>query len=278
MSLLHVGCSSLLYYPTREEHVDRAKMPLKPEDVEFVSEDGTRLHGWYFHAQPEARKNCTLLFFHGNAQNISTHFFSLYSAPIHGYDFFIFDYRGYGRSEAKQPSPEGTVADGRAALRWLKARAPERPIVVFAQSLGGAIALRSVLDLKDEIAPKAVVVDSGFSSYQAVGRAVLARSWVTWLFQPFAWIALSDRLAPEDGLWRLPPVPLLVIHGDRDPTVPFSMGERLFTKAHEPKEFWRIPGGGHTDFMWRENGRYAKAFFSYLDRVCAEPSQPTIRH
>lgn len=263
-----LGCSSLLYYPTRYEHVYRNRMPIKPEDVAFTSEDGTKLHGWYFKAKSEKPKNCSILFFHGNAQNLSTHFFALYSAPNRGYDYFIFDYRGYGHSDELAPSPETTVRDGKAALRWLKARHPERPIVVFGQSLGGAVALRTVIEMKDEIAPKAVYVDSTFSSYRAVGRNVLSKSWITWLFQPLAYLLLRDRWAPERELDRLPPIPLVVIHGDKDPTVDYSMGERLFAKASEPKEFWRIPGGQHTDFMWRDGGAHAEKFYASLDAIC----------
>lgn len=281
MGVLATGCSSFLYYPTREEHVIRSKMPLQPEDVDFVSEDGTRLHGWYFsaskvksgHAQSRFQPGCAILFFHGNAENLSTHFFTLYSAPLRGYDYFIFDYRGYGRSEGK-PSPGGTVQDGRAALRWLQARNPGRPIVVFAQSLGGAVALRSVLDLKAEAAAEGpvrlVVVDSSFASYRAVGRKVLSGSWITWLFQPLAGILLSDEFAPEKDLHNLAPVPLVVIHGDKDQTVDFSLGEKLFAAASEPKEFWRVPGGRHTSFMWEAGGEFAQRFFDRLDRECAK--------
>lgn len=268
ISLVSVtGCSSLLYYPTRVEHVVRQKMPLQPEDVYFQSNDGVRLHGWYFKSPSRQPARCVILQFHGNAQNLSTHFFSLYSAPQKGYDYFIFDYHGYGQSEGT-PSPEATVADGHAALRWLKARHPDRPIVVFGQSLGGAVALRTVLDLKNEIPVKLVVVDSTFSSYRSVARSVLAHNWFTWPLQPLGWLLMSDAQAPAKDLHKLSPTPLIVIHGDRDPTVDFTHGERIFELAKEPKEFWRIPGGLHTNFMWTDGGIYAHRFYETLDRHC----------
>lgn len=263
-ALVSAGCSSLLYYPSPHEYVDRAKMPIKPEDVYFTSEDGTPLHGWYFRAQGRERPKGAILFFHGNAQNLSTHFFTLYTAPAQGFDYFIFDYRGYGKSQGR-PTPEGTVQDGRAALRWLKRRAPaDTPVIVFGQSLGGPIALRTALDLKNEIPLRLVVVDSSFSSYRAVGRSTLAKSWVTWLFQPLAWVALSDGTAPERDLAHLAPVPLVVIHGDADKVVDIELGRRLFERARDPKQFWIIPGGGHTDFMWRDNGAWARRFYETL--------------
>ncbi len=273
IAILVSGCSSVLYFPTFHEHVDRAKMPIKPEDIQFQSEDGTSLHGWYFKSllKPEETSNCTILFFHGNAQNLSTHFFTLYSAPSQGYDYFIFDYRGYGRSEGK-PTPAGTVADGRAAIKWLHERDPKRKIVVFGQSLGGIIALKSAIDMKEKAPIQFVVVDSTFSSYKAVGRKVLSRSWITWLFQPLGWLLLGDKEAPERHLDKLPPIPLLVIHGDQDPVIDYSLGERLFERASEPKEFWRVPGGRHTDFMWSAKGEFAKKFYDRLDQACASGS------
>lgn len=262
--ILMSGCSSLLYYPTPHEHVDRAKMPIKPEDVFFQSEDGTKLHGWYFHTSRPQQAKGVILFFHGNAQNLSTHFYMLYSAPVHGYDYLIFDYRGYGKSAGK-PTPEGTVQDGRAALRWLKEHKPTLPIAIFGQSLGGAIAMRVALDMKTEVPFRLVVVDSTFSSYRAVGRAVLAKHWLTWIFQPLGWLLLSDGEAPEKDLKNLPPIPLIVIHGDRDAVVPYHLGERVFKNAAEPKQFWHVPGGQHTDFMWAEGGKFAKLFYEQLD-------------
>ena len=267
VATLLTSCSSMLYYPSKEELVYRDKMPLKPVDVYFPSEDGTKLHGWYFNSTISDTSDCTILFFHGNAQNLSTHFFNLFTAPSQGYEYLIFDYHGYGESEGK-PSPEATVQDGRAALRWLAKKKPGKPIIVFGQSLGGAVALRTVLDMKNEIPVKLVIVDSTFPSYRSAGRSVLSHSWITWLFQPLGWLLLSDKEAPEDDLGKLAPTPLVVIHGTKDQMINFALGKRLFDEASEPKEFWEIPDGRHTDFMFVDNGKYAIRFYETLDKYC----------
>jgi uncharacterized protein len=264
---LLTSCSSLLYYPSKEELVYRNRMPIKPEDVYFPSEDGAKLHAWYFHSTVADTSDYTILMFHGNAQNLTTHFFTLFTAPSQGYDYLIFDYHGYGESEGK-PSPLATVEDGRAALRWLAKKQPGKPIVVFGQSLGGAVALRTVLDMKNEVPVKLVVVDSTFASYRSAGRSVLAHSWITWLFQPLGWLLLSDKEAPEDDLGKLAPTPLIVIHGTKDQTIDFALGQKLYSEASEPKEFWEVPGGRHTDFMFVENGKYATRFYETLEKYC----------
>ena len=263
---LITGCTGLLYYPTPYEYPDRKTMAQQPEDINFPSQDETKLHAWRFKSRLKTSSKCVLLHFHGNAQNLTTHFANFYSLPSVGYDYFIFDYRGYGSSQGK-PTPEGTVLDGHAALRWIHKEYPDKDIVVIGQSLGGAIAMRTVLDLKDEVPVRLLVLDSTFSSYRSAARKVLAKNWVTWLLQPLGWLLMNDEYAPGD-LSKLSPTPLVIIHGDRDQTIDFSLGERIFNEASEPKEFWRIPGGRHTDFMWRENGKYAEQFYNKLENVC----------
>ena len=261
----------MLYYPTRHEHVDRKLMPIKPEDMTITSADGTKLHAWRFKSALKKSSPCVILQFHGNAQNLSTHFYSFYTAPSQGYDYVTFDYRGYGSSEGK-PSPKGTLEDGHAALRSVHALYPGRPIVVVGQSLGGAVALRTVADLKDEIPVRLVVVDSTFSSYRSVARRTLAHSWLTWLFQPLGWLTMSDEYAPKGRIKNLSPIPLVVIHGTKDRAVDYELGREVFVEASEPKEFWEIPDGNHIDFMYREKGMYAERFYDKLDSICEAPS------
>ena len=262
--LLLSGCSSLLYYPSREELVDRKKMPTKPIDLTFASEDGAKLHAWQFNAKGTP-SGCVVLQFHGNAQNMTSHFQSLYWLLDHGIDYLTFDYHGYGSSEG-EPSPKATVEDGHAALRKIHVLYPNKKIVVIAQSLGGDIGLRSVLDVKNEIPIAMVFADSTFASYRSVARSTLARGWLTWLFQPIGWLVMSDEYAPKSKLGEMKPIPLVVIHGTADRTVDVSMGRDVFDRASEPKEFWEIPGGVHTDAFFRPHIR--ERFLSKLDAVC----------
>jgi uncharacterized protein len=262
------ACSSLLYFPTHELHYPPNRFSLSPEEVHLQSADGTKLFAWLFrHTAPEGTKpKALLVFYHGNGENLSSHYVSLIWILKQGYDFLIFDYRGYGRSEG-EPDPQGTVQDGEAALRWARAHYPQTPIVIYGQSLGGNIALRNAIDLKDEIGLRAVAADSTFASYQEVGRKVLARNIVTWPFQWLPWLVLSDRYAPERDLGRLAPVPLLVMHAEGDETVPFSCGERLYAEASPPKDFWKIPGNGHASTFMLSGPVYQQKFLEWLEHV-----------
>ena len=177
----------------------------------------------------------------------------------------IFDYHGYGTSEG-EPSPAATIADGHAALREMRKLYPDKKIVVFAQSLGGAIGLRAVIDMKNEVPVSLVVADSTFASYRSVARSTLAHGWITWPFQPLGWLVMSDEFAPRDVLSNLAPTPLVVIHGEKDRTVSIDMGWDVYDHAAQPKEFWSIPGGTHTDSMYRP--AIAKRFIEKLDSIC----------
>lgn len=261
------GCSGLLYYPSRQLFYPPEKFGLKPEEVHFESKAGAKLFGWYFQNRAKKTPKALVVFYHGNAENISSHYLNTYWLLEHGYDLFAFDYQGYGRSEGT-PSPRGTVEDGEAALEWAVKRAPGVPIVIFAQSLGGAIGLRNAIDMKDKIPLRFVAVDSTFRSYRTVARRVMARGWLTWPFQWLGWLVMSDAVAPKGEIAKLAPVPLLVIHGDADQVVEFANGEDVFAEAAEPKEFWRVPGGQHTDVFSRQsetNWRYR--FLEKLESV-----------
>lgn len=276
LSLL-TGCSSLLYYPTHVIHFPPEKLGLAPEEVWFPSEDGTRIHGWYFSSQagkdPSVAPRGLIVFFHGNAENLSSHYASLIWVLEKGYDFLIFDYRGYGRSEGS-PSPRGTVMDGAAALGWAHYRLKDRgwkstPLVVFAQSLGGAVGMRSVIESKGRVPVRMVIVDSTFPSYREAGRKLLARSPITWLLQPLACVLLSDKFAPGERISEIAPIPLIVIHGDQDRSVDYSLGQEVYQLAAEPKEFWPVPGGRHIEALWLKGGEYRKRILERLESLQA---------
>src|SRR6202011_4801805 len=59
-------------------------------------------------------------------------------------------------------------------------------------------------------------------------------------------LVIRDPFHSDQRIARVK-APLLVLHGERDPTIPVAFGERLFALAHEPKQFVRFPDGGHND-------------------------------
>ena len=283
LSFMASGCSSLLYQPTTNTHYYPEALDLAPEEVWISGEPPGQparepLHGWYFHSpSPQG----LVVFFHGNAENITSHFQTLAFLPKNNYDYFIFDYRGFGKSkfaESRSPSPQTTLEDGIAVLKWSEARAMKSklPWVAFGQSLGGNILLRALQDSRIE--PRAAILDSTFLSYPDVAQSILARTVLLWPFQWLGPLTLSDHYAPkQESLSRLPgSYPILILHGDQDPVVPFEQGMQVYRAVREPKVFWRILNGRHTDALWAHEWRYRDRFLALLDQSCLKTMKPRV--
>jgi hypothetical protein len=264
LSLGLLGCSNVFFFPYHGHMQTPERLGLKYEDVYFNAGDGTRLHGWFLPAEGKALG--TILFLHGNAENISTHIMSVRWLPERGFNVFLLDYRGYGASTGK-PTLAGVQYDVESALKMLVARpgVDAGRIVVFGQSLGGAIAVHRVAHTAYRANIRALVVESAFSGYRRITREKLGDFWLTWPLQyPLSW-TVSDEYNPAEAVADISPIPLLIIHGDRDPIVPLHHGQRLFKLAREPKQLWIVEGGGHIQAFQRQS--YRDRFVAYLTEI-----------
>jgi hypothetical protein len=257
-----VACSNITFQPSRKFFYEPKSFGLTYSDIYLESEDGTMLHGWFFPAAKGVEEEGIIIQFHGNAENISTHFFSLAWMTRHNYNLFIFDYRGYGKSEGS-PSHAKVNDDALAALEYavnmkrdhieqLESKGEEIhdfKLVAYGQSLGGTTLLRALDDFKLKSALDAVIVESSFPSYQEIAREKLSLSFITWPFQPLAYILFSDKYAPKRTIADISPIPLLVIHGSNDFIVPYHHGEKIYNLAKDPKWLWKVEGGKHINAM-----------------------------
>jgi len=255
ISLLAWGCRegverALIYVPIRELAGTPASLGLAYQEVWFQAEDGVRLHGWLI---PGARPT-TLLWCHGNAGNISHRLDNI--REIHhrlGIGVFIFDYRGYGRSDGS-PTEAGLYRDARAAREALvrSLGVPAEQIVYFGRSLGAAVALELALAHP----PPGLILETPFLSVQAMANRTLPGSG-------FLFKTRFDSLA-KIGRFR---GALLVLHGDADEVVPYEHGRRLYEAASEPKAFYTIAGAHHNDTYFVGGSEYWEAWRKFLDRL-----------
>ena len=248
------------YRPSSRDYGRAAELGLVPEDVNFASSDGTSLHGWFL-SVPDAVG--TVVAFHGSDRNITHTVANTHWLTQHGLNVFVFDYRGYGRSEGK-PSREGMIEDSVAAIDYVANRndLDSSRIVLYGQSMGGQLALNAASRKKD-LGIRLGVSEATYARHSYHIADKLARLGPLWLVKWGAWLLTSDDYCGEAAIQELG-VPVLLIHGTADTGVSPYHSERLHIAASEPKEIWRYEGHGHLQIFktaedQRRLGGYIKA-------------------
>ena len=252
LALVFVFQSHLVFYPGmgREVLLSPQSYGLRYETVELRTADGETLQAWWV---PAENARGVVLFFHGNAGNISHRLDYLQMFNRLRYTTFIVDYRGYGKSTGS-PSEEGTYRDAEAAWEYLRhARlAQPRDVVMAGESLGGAVATW----LAAKVQPRAVLLFSTFTSVNDLGAQVY---W----FLP---VRLLSRIG-YDNLENLKRIqaPVFIAHSPDDDVVPYSHGRTLFEAAQEPKAFLEMRGG-HNDAFIFSRQEWVAQLAAFLDR------------
>ncbi len=258
--LMLEGCSGLFFYPD-ESHVRApAALGLEYRDVWFDSTDGIKLHAWFLPARGQALG--TVLFFLVNAENISTHIASVSWLPKRRFNVFLFDYRGYGKSEGS-PEIKGLQEDGASAIQYLVENTSIDPnrLIVFGQSIGGAVAIYCVANSTYRCHIRALIVEGSFSGYRKIMRDKLSGFWLTWPLQWLPSLSISDKFSPISVVAKVTPIPLLIIHGENDSIVPMHHATRLYNAANEPKHLWVVQGIDHIEaFSQMDNRERLVAF------------------
>jgi fermentation-respiration switch protein FrsA (DUF1100 family) len=248
--------ASFIYYPDKKVYGTPAALGLSYDEVNFKASDGVKLAGWFI---PASDARGVVLFCHGNAGNISHRLETLHILNRLGLSTFIFDYRGYGRSEGL-PSEKGTYLDAQGAWNYLlKERKLSRDeVIIFGRSLGAAIASH----LAKSTHPKALIIESGFTSVRDMAAQLYPYLPVRYLSR-FKY----DTRASISVIRS----PLLIIHSRNDEIVPLSHGRKLFLAASGPKEFLEIKGG-HNDGFIVSGGEYINGLESFLSNYVWQSS------
>ena len=212
------------------------------------------MFGWFLSAPGESPA-AVLLWAHGNAGNIIHRLEPLAQLHRHGLSVFLFDYRGYGRSEGI-PSEEGLYLDMVAAYDHLlnERKIPTARIIAYGTSLGAAVAG----ELARQRPVAGLILEASFPSVEAVARSAF-RGLPAHLFVQ-ARYELARRLRDVH-------VPVLVLHGERDGMIPFKLGRAVFDAANEPKEFVTIPGADHNDLHVVGGEAYYQVLLDFARRV-----------
>jgi len=265
--LLYFGLLLYLYWnqgnmihlpqvPSRQIDVTPQHRGMNYDTVTLTSTDGIKLNGWFV---PVKQPRATVLFFHGNAGNISHRLDTLELLHKLGLAVFIFDYRGYGKSAGK-PTEAGLYRDAEAAWEYLTVirGIPAHEILLFGRSLGGAIAAY----LANRHVAMGLVLESTFTSIPELAA------------QHYPWLPVRNMVRYRyDTGSRLPQVemPVLIIHSPDDEIIPFTHSQALYDLAREPKCFVELKGSHNTGNL-ESRETYRRGWNKFIE-YCSRQTQ-----
>ncbi|KAF9883991.1 hypothetical protein FE257_002432 [Aspergillus nanangensis] len=255
---LAVVASGLLYfkqneliYPRNVPVDARTNVP-KPrqfgltdyEDLHIPTPDGESLHALFIRpSKKRAHRDLTVIMFHGNAGNVGHRVpIARVLQDVLGCNVFMLEYRGYGLSTGV-PDEAGLKLDAQTGLDYIRQRAETRDtkIVVYGQSLGGAVAINLVAKNQEKGDIKGLILENTFLSIRKLIPSVFPPARYLARFCHQYWIS-------EDVLPKITQVPVLFLSGLKDEIVPPSNMTQLFAICKAPRKVWRtLPNGAHND-------------------------------
>jgi len=226
--------TGLIHYPSTNLDTHPGEHDFEHEDVYIDSDESAKLHGWFI---PHPNPRYTLVFYHGNAGNISDRIDSFKIFHDLGLSIFIYDYRSYGISTGEL-AEDKMYHDAETAWKYLTEtrNVPPEKIIVFGRSLGGAMA--SWVASKHK--PAGLIMESAFTSIPN-----MARLYYNWLPTQYMVRWYYNSLSRMDEVTS----PVLFIHSRSDTLIPFAESQKLYEATQSRKEFLEIIGDHNDGFL-----------------------------
>ena len=252
LGLMFLFQNKLLFMPSSAMFQTPQNAGLPAEDLWITTEDGIRIHGWYF---PNESAELVVILSHGNAGNISGRIGIAETLLNSGAAVVMYDYRGYGQSEGK-PTEAGLYMDIEAVVHHLKAEKgySENDMVMYGRSLGGAVAAYAATQFN----LRGLVLDSAFQNLRSMIRDVY----------PFVPTALARYRFPTDEyLMQLEGLPIMIMHSPTDEIVSYEQGRALYDMIGQPKMFVDLRGG-HNDNFFTSRDIIQQNWSAYIRGLC----------
>ncbi len=265
------SCSHLFLQPSKNDYTAHWKERSEHiQDGFFESKNVRKLHYWLM-GWKNTKPKAVVLQFHGNAENMTSHGMSLGWLTHHNLQVLSFDYQGYGKSEGEK-SVAHALEDCYAAIQMATEHAQKLnvPLVLYGQSLGGSLLLKTLKDhaelLNSKWTPKLVIVESAFYSYPMIAREKLANFFITWPLQWMAYLLIPSSYNPGgEDLKNLAHMSFLFLYSEDDPIVPIHHGRLLFEEIpSKDKTFWGYPESAHIAYAYVNKGANKIKLLDYI--------------
>ena len=259
------SCEKAFFYPVKQLLYHPETCAAHPQDIVVETGAGSMLHGWYFKTPLKTHKG-TIIFMHGNSNNVSMESVGMLWVLNEGYNLLVFDYRGYGISQGK-PSIKGVLDDGLEFIdAFMKDESRDKKnIILFGQSLGGAVAAHAARYSPYADKFKVLVLESTFISWRDMAREAAKKMFFTWAFQyPVSW-SFPKNLSTLDNIKNSKIKYTVILHSSVDKVVEYHNGETLFYAANVPKIFLTDDISPHAAIM--TNQKVRKEFLEYIEKA-----------
>lgn len=273
---------AIAFIATRQQHLiyrPRTKLSMSPGHPDFrltyedvgiaVGDSGDRLQGWWLPATSETfiilpeepaqvlSSPKVMLYFVGVGRNIGDYNYLARVSAFRqlGFSVLVLDYRGYGRSQGTFPSEAQLYDDARAAWQYLRQerQIPAEQIVIYGESLGGAIALELAIR---QPAAAGLIMQSSFTSM----ADTIQQKTLSQLLPIDA--MLTERFESLENITALQ-MPVLFLHGEADSVVPPAMSRRLYAAAPSPKQLFLIPEADHVSIYQPGEASYLRVISTF---------------
>jgi len=248
------GCNGVFYQPSKKEFALPEEFSLSKTDFYYPSINNVTLHAILLESQKTQGTRALAVVFHGNAENLSSHFRNFIWLVNSGVDVLIFDYSGYGKSEG-HPNREQVHFDGLKTLQWVDTTFTEQydKLVLIGQSLGGAVLMSSLQEFNGIGKVDLLIIDSSFLTYRGAAKDILAKMWLTWPLQPLVPLLVSEARSPVEALDKLDSLNKWVMHCRDDAIVSYSLGKKIYAALNGKKTLITGENCGHIGIFKHEH-------------------------
>ena len=238
---------NLLYHPS-ENNYQNDKIQFSYDEIFIKVDEKIKLKSWMINKN--LKKFKTLVFFHGNAGELSNRIYKLNELNKLDINILLISWRGFSGNQGF-PTEENLYKDAKAVIKWLNSKEVEsNKIILYGESLGTGV----VVEIGKKNIFNSIILESPFTSMENAAK----------IYYPYlpVKLLLKDKYNSISKIKKIT-TPILIMHGKKDDIVPFSMGKELFEKANNPKYSYFTSDDDH---MMEFNDQILKSIKNFIDK------------